>query len=590
MPRYDFSRFLNIRNAHSPSFSPDGARIAFLCDITGVPQVWSVPAAGGWPDQLTFYPERVSALEYAPAGDRLVFGMDAGGNERQGLYSLTPGGEEVAPLATNPAVIHGWGSWSPDGAQIAYASNARDPRFFDIYVRPLDGEPRLVYRHDGTNNVRDWRPDGRALLLERRNGSLDNDLLLLDLDSGEAHLLTAHEGEALHAGARFAGDAIVLTTNRDREFMAPARLDPATGQLYLLAEHPWDAEEIVADAGGQFVAYTVNEDGYSRLYLAGDRAPVAGLPDGVIAGLRLAPDGATLAFALYGPTRNANIWTLDIATRQARQVTNASRAGIADEALSTPRPVHYPSFDGLEIPAFLYLPRGVAGPVPVVVHVHGGPEGQARPILNPTIQYLAHRGFGVLATNVRGSTGYGKTFTHLDDVRKRMDSVADLEAAVRWLKASGTARPDAIAVMGGSYGGFMTLSAVTTYPDLWAAAVCTVGIANFVTFLEQTGPWRRKLRESEYGNLEDDREFLEAISPINHVDRITAPLLVIHGANDPRVPVGEAEQIVESLRARGREVGYLRYEDEGHGLVKLPNRMHAAEATAAFLDRFLAAD
>jgi dipeptidyl aminopeptidase/acylaminoacyl peptidase len=171
-----------------------------------------------------------------------------------------------------------------------------------------------------------------------------------------------------------------------------------------------------------------------------------------------------------------------------------------------------------------------------------------------------------------------------------MDSVADLEAAVRWLKDSGTARPDAIAVMGGSYGGFMTLSAVTTYPDLWAAAVCTVGIANFVTFLEQTGPWRRKLRESEYGNLEDDREFLEAISPINHVDRITAPLLVIHGANDPRVPVGEAEQIVESLRARGREVQYLRYEDEGHGLVKLPNRIHAAEATAAFLDRFLAAD
>ncbi len=590
MPRYDFSRFLNIRNAHSPSFSPDGARLAFLCDITGVPQVWSVPVAGGWPDQLTFYPERVSALEYAPAGDRLVFGMDAGGNERQGLYSLTPGGEEVAPLATNPAVIHGWGAWSPDGAQIAYASNARDPRFFDIYVRPLDGEPRLVYRHDGTNNVRDWRPDGRALLLERRNGSLDNDLLLLDLDSGEARLLTAHEGEALHAGARFAGDAIVLTTNRDREFMAPARLDPATGRLDLIAEHSWDAEEIVADAADRFVAYTVNEDGYSRLYLAGDRAPVGGLPDGVIAGLRLAPDGATLAFALYGPTRNANIWTLDIATRQARQVTNASRAGIADEALSVPRLVHYPSFDGLAIPAFLYLPHGVAGPVPVVLHVHGGPEGQARPILNPTIQYLAHRGFGVLATNVRGSTGYGKTFTHLDDVRKRMDSVADLEAAVRWLKASGTARPDAIAVMGGSYGGFMTLSAVTTYPDLWAAAVCTVGIANFVTFLEQTGPWRRKLRESEYGNLEDDREFLEAISPINHVDRITAPLLVIHGANDPRVPVGEAEQIVESLRARGREVGYLRYEDEGHGLVKLPNRIHAAEATAAFLDRFLVAD
>jgi dipeptidyl aminopeptidase/acylaminoacyl peptidase len=193
----------------------------------------------------------------------------------------------------------------------------------------------------------------------------------------------------------------------------------------------------------------------------------------------------------------------------------------------------------------------------------------------------------VLAPNVRGSTGYGRAYVHLDDVRKRMDSVADLAAAARWLADSGTARRDAIAVMGGSYGGFMTLAAITTYPDLWAAAVDTVGIANFVTFLEHTGPWRRRLREAEYGSLERDRDFLAAISPIAHVDRITAPLLVIHGANDPRVPVGEAEQIVAGLRERGREVEYRRYEDEGHGLVRLPNRLDAAEATAAFLERHL---
>jgi len=203
------------------------------------------------------------------------------------------------------------------------------------------------------------------------------------------------------------------------------------------------------------------------------------------------------------------------------------------------------------------------------------------------VQYLVHRGYAVLGPNVRGSTGYGKAYTHLDDVRLRMDSVADLRAAVEWLRDHGGADPARIAVMGGSYGGFMTLAAITTYPELWAAAVDIVGIANFVTFLEQTGPWRRKLREPEYGSLERDRDFLEAISPINHLDRIVAPLLVIHGANDPRVPVGEAEQIVAGLRARERPVRYLRFEDEGHGIVKLPNRIRAYTEVARFLDRYL---
>jgi dipeptidyl aminopeptidase/acylaminoacyl peptidase len=590
MARYDFSRFLNVRNAHSPSPSPDGARVAFLSDITGVPQAWSVPAGGGWPDQLTFSPERVSALAYAPAGDRLVFGMDTGGNERQGLYALASDGSEARPLAADPRTIHSWGAWSPDGAAVAYAANARDPRFFDVYVRPLDGEPRRVLEQDGTNSVRGWSPDGRFLLVARANSNLDNDLYLLELATGELTLLTAHEGEVSHQSPHFAGDgALLLVTNRGREFAAPARLDLATKELTFLADPAWGATELAASADGRVVAYTVNEEGYGRLHLtvAGREVPVAGLPAGVVAGLALTPAGSLLVFAHYAATRNGNVWAVETATGRAWQVTHASRAGLPDDALAEPELVHYRSFDGLEIPAFLYRPRGAAGPLPVVVHVHGGPEGQARPTFNPTIQFLVHRGFGVLAPNVRGSTGYGRAYVHLDDVRKRMDSVADLAAAARWLADSGTARRDAIAVMGGSYGGFMTLAAITTYPDLWAAAVDTVGIANFVTFLEHTGPWRRRLREAEYGSLERDRDFLAAISPIAHVDRITAPLLVIHGANDPRVPVGEAEQIVAGLRERGREVEYRRYEDEGHGLVRLPNRLDAAEATAAFLERHL---
>jgi dipeptidyl aminopeptidase/acylaminoacyl peptidase len=222
--------------------------------------------------------------------------------------------------------------------------------------------------------------------------------------------------------------------------------------------------------------------------------------------------------------------------------------------------------------------------LPVVINVHGGPESQARPIFNPVQQYLVAQGYAVLAPNVRGSTGYGHAYMSLDDVRKRMDSVADLQHAALWLRESGLADPARIVVMGGSYGGFMVLSAITTYPDLWAAAIDIVGIANFVTFLENTRPWRRKLRESEYGSLENDREFLEEISPIRRVERIKAPLFVIHGANDPRVPVGEAEQIVSALRQRQVPVEYLRFEDEGHGLVKRANRLIAYPAIARFLD------
>src|SRR5260370_22633995 len=258
--------------------------------------------------------------------------------------------------------------------------------------------------------------------------------------------------------------------------------------------------------------------------------------------------------------------------------------GIPRESVVEPSLVDYLTFDGREIPAFLYVPqdRQPRG-LPVVISVHGGPEGQCRPFFNAVIQYLAARGYAVLEPNVRGRNGYGYEYQSLDDVRLRMTSVADLQYAVYWLRESGIADPRRIAIMGGSYGGFMVLSAITTSPDLWAAAVDIVGIANFVTFLENTHPWRRKLRESEYGSLENDREFLEESSPIRHVDQIVAPLFVIHGANDPRVPVGEAEQIVAALRQRQVPVEYLCFEDEGHGLVKRVNRLVAYPAVVRFL-------
>jgi dipeptidyl aminopeptidase/acylaminoacyl peptidase len=309
------------------------------------------------------------------------------------------------------------------------------------------------------------------------------------------------------------------------------------------------------------------------------------MPEGIVGGFEFSPDGERLAFTLTGPNHNPDVWVVALPDGKARRLTRSSTAGIPPRTFRRPRVVRYPTFDGREIPAFFYEPETSPENAPVVVNVHGGPESQSRPLFAPVTQYLLGRGYAVFAPNVRGSTGYGKAYTHLDDVYLRMDSVKDLAYAAEWLRDRGHER---VAVMGGSYGGFMVLAALTEYPELWTAGVDIVGIANMVTFLENTSSYRRALREPEYGSLERDRGFLEFISPLHKAEEITAPLMVIHGKNDPRVPVGEAEQIVEKVKKNGGAVEYLLYEDEGHGLVKLKNRLDAYPKIAAFLDKHFA--
>ena len=619
----NFVRYLNVRSATGASFAPDGRRLAFLTDITGVAEVWSVASAPEshasehatlpWPEQLTFGGERILGAAFSPVANQLVVGSDIGGNERTQLFLMSGDGASFTPLTDQPDVIHvfgGWqedgsasSGWSPDGTRIVYASNARDARFFDIYERAVDdlgAAPHLLLQQDGTNYPANYSPDGRFVLVERFDSNVRNALLLVDTVTGDVRRLTPDisEGPARHVSPQWApdGKGFYLLSDRDRQFLSLAWLDLASGEMTYLREDQWDAEGLALSRDGQRLALTTNVAGASRIELfdisAGWEGRVA-LPApelllGVVVGAQWSPDGARLAFTFAPPNDAINIWLWDIANQRLTPATRSARGGLPDSAFASPQLVGYPTFDGREIPAYLFLPRG-AEPrgLPVVVYVHGGPESQTRPAFNPVIQYLAANGYGVLAPNVRGSSGYGYEYQSLDDVRLRMDSVADLAAAVRWLGASGVADPRRIAVMGGSYGGFMTLAAVTTYPDLWAAGVDIVGIANFVTFLENTGPWRRKLREPEYGSLENDRDFLEKISPIHHVDAITAALFVVHGANDPRVPVGEAEQIVAALRARNVPVEYLRFEDEGHGLIKRANRVKAYPEIARFLDTYV---
>ena len=314
-----------------------------------------------------------------------------------------------------------------------------------------------------------------------------------------------------------------------------------------------------------------------------------------------------MTFGFSSSKHNGDIWLYDLKAKTFTQVTKSDNAGISNESFVAPELIKFKSFDGREIPAWYYKPKGsddvaVASSetvdsasvtvtkkprLPVIVSVHGGPEGQSRPGFNPLFQYYLSRGYAVLDPNVRGSTGYGKTYTHLDDVEKREDSVKDLAAAHEWLVKNGGADPKRIAVMGGSYGGYMTMAAVTLYPDLWAAAVNTVGIVNWETFLQNTSGYRRRQREVEYGMLDKNIDFLRAISPMKKIDRIKTPLFVIHGKNDPRVPYTEAEQVVKALKDRNAVVEYKLYDDEGHGISKLKNRLELYPLVADFLDKYM---
>ncbi|QLD88739.1 S9 family peptidase [Natronomonas salina] len=593
---YDIERYLNVRSAFGASFAPDGT-LAFRLDATGTPQVWTLEEPGSWPDQRTFYDERITFASWSPERQELAFGMDEGGNERQQLFRLDDDG--VVTNLTQTDAKHRWGGWSHDGERIAFASNRRDESVFDVYVQGREetgDDAELIVEGDGWLSLGGWSPDDSRLLVHEAYSSFDHDVHVLDVESGELTHLTDHsEGEIRYSSLSWApdGEAFYCCTDLDADTLYLARVDAETGDIDVVEEGgDWNLDGIALDDETGRLVYSRNVDGYTELTvgeLAGpttiEEYPAPDIPAGVSGGVAFDDDAERFALTVTADTVNTNVYVVDVETGDAERWTHASTAGIPEASFVESDLAHYDTFDDREIPGYLSLPDDVpeAG-APVVIDIHGGPESQRRPSFSPVKQYLLAHGYAVFEPNVRGSTGYGREYTHLDDVEKRMDSVADIEAAAEWLAARPEIDGDRIVAKGGSYGGFMVLAALTEYPDIWAAGIDVVGIANFVTFLENTGSWRRALREAEYGSLEDDREFLESISPINNVERIQAPLFVLHGANDPRVPVGEAEQIAEEADGQGVPVRKLIFDDEGHGLSKRENRIEAYTEIVEFLD------
>jgi dipeptidyl aminopeptidase/acylaminoacyl peptidase len=603
---FPIDRFLNIRAALGPSFSPDGRFVTFLSNITGVAQLWQVPTDSGWPVQLTFTNESVRSAHYSPRRHELIYSMDTGGNERTQLYRLfgVGGGTDHGlgegwlseDLTRQPAAIHTFGGWSNDGERIAFSANRTDPSRFDIYFQKR-GEQQARLLHEGPGGYYvavAWSPDDRWLLVSRVESNFNQDLYLVNTDSGAARHLTPHQGDAQYHSPTWSHDGTLIfcaSTADGRDHTGLAQIDAGSGKLHYCETPDHEVESVLASPRGQWLAWLMNVEGRSQLRLlnlAAGRTAVPDLPLGVITQVEFSRDDTKLALVFDGPRHNMDVWVLDLPTSKLRQLTHSSRAGIPVSRFVEPELIRYPTFDKRMIPAWFYrpAPRGDRPP-PVIVYPHGGPESQTRPDFTALFQYFVERGYAILAPNVRGSSGYGTAYMNLDNTTRRMDSVADLAHAAYWLRDQQQDDAKRLAVYGGSYGGFMVLAAVTHYPDLWAAGIDVVGICNFVTFMEKTGAYRRAHREAEYGNLREHRAFFEKISPIHHVDQIKCPMMVIHGANDPRVPVEEAEQIVAALRKRHIPVEYLRYEDEGHGLAKLKNRLDAYPKMASFLDKYL---
>ena len=575
MTKTPIDAILGARGAQRPRLTSDGQTLFYCSDRDGRMQLWRTPAGGGPHTKLTDV-DRVGRYVLSPDGSTIAFGVDHGGNEHWAVQVMPSAGGVARDLTAAPERIHHLLAWRPDGKAVFVATNRRDARFFDVAEVTLDGTSRTVFQHDGTGAGAAVLGDGRLVVRTDRERSDRNHLTLVEPDGGTRRL-TPDEPPSLHGVPRVFGGDLLVRSDRGRDFVGIARIS-LDGAYEPLVEAGHDADEL--DAAGERWAYDLNVDGRSELHVVGERDGVVdGLPPGALAtdqfgeSLAVADDG-TVAVARSAFDRPNTIW-LVAPDGRPRLAVDASMDGIAADDLPAAELVAWTSFDGRRIPGFLLRPKDARGAMPTIVQVHGGPEGQARPLWNPLTIALVAAGFAVLQPNVRGSSGYGRAYMSLDDVRLRMDSVRDLDAAAAWLVERGLAPADRIGLIGGSYGGFMTLAGVAFLPERWRAAVAIVAIGRWRTFLERTDAWRRPLREAEYGTIEHDGEFLESISPFNHLDAIRAPLMVIHGANDPRVPVQESEQMVAALRGRGHDVTYLRYEDEGHGLAKAKNRADA---------------
>jgi dipeptidyl aminopeptidase/acylaminoacyl peptidase len=595
-----FEQFFAIRRFQPAiAFSPDGRRILFVTNTSGQFNLWRVAVGGGRQQQLTAFEENtIRSVAPSPDGKTIVITADHDGDEFHQIYSLPSSGGWPEQWTEAPQVQHfvSQEGWSPDGSRLAFAANARVPTDMDVWLRDADGNVSNLFGEGMYALPASWSPDGRKLLaLDFRNNT-DTTLHLIDVGSGDSRELTPHEGEVKYSPGPWAkdGSGFYLLADEGREYsgLAFLRLD---GGLEWVETPEGDIEEVAMSKDGRVLGWIQNDRGWARLHLrdleTGSDLPDTQLPAGSISpigsALTISPDGGSAALIWQGPQRPPDLYAVETATGKARRLTESMLGGLRPRQLAEPELVSYPSFDGREIPAWLYRPKRRSR-TPVVVSIHGGPESQERPVYQPLYQYLVSRGIAVLATNIRGSSGYGKTYQKLIHHDWGGGDVRDWDHAAKWLHEQDWVDRDRIAVWGGSYGGFAVLSCVTRLPDYWRCAVDIFGPSNLVTFVRAVPPTWKRFMDQWVGNPDTEADFLTERSPITYVEQVKAPLLVIQGATDPRVVKPESDQMVERLRGLGREVEYEVFEDEGHGFTRRSNELRAFRLSADWLEKYLA--
>lgn len=592
------ARMAKVGSCSSPSFSPDGEQMAFVSDLTGSPQVWRMPITGGFPRAVTAFDEQATRVMWSPDGAWLAVESAPGGGMNSQIDIVRPDGRDRRRLTAGGRSNNWLGGWTKDGRAILFSSNAAGSDSMECFRIAIDnGAAEKLTSAGGTTIVEDSSYDGARLLTKRVAHRGDSNLYFVDIASGGERLLTAHDPPASFENARFSPDqqAVYCISNRDTDMACLCRrsLEAEADWEILRARDDAELAEFALSGDGERAALVWNIAGRHELELLAIGRGAAGskieLPGEIAESLRFSLDGAALALRLTGARLPQDIWLLDIGASQWRQLTRSPHIGVDLESLAEARLLEYRAHDGLPLTGWFYAPPDSEPPYPTALSFHGGPEGQEQPRFRYDYQALLAQGIAVFAPNVRGSSGFGARFVNLDNGALRFDAIQDIASTAQYLIDSGIADPSRLGIMGGSYGGYMTMAGLAEFPQLFAAGVNLYGVVNFKTFFERTEPWMASISKVEYGDPATDGALLDALSPIHKLDRVVAPTLVLHGANDTNVPVHEAEQVVAALRERDVPVEYILFPDEGHGFYKESNRVAAATAIVSWFARNLLA-
>ena len=575
---------------YSPSFSPDGSEIVFISNMSGTPQLWKMSSSGGWPNQLTNFNDPVSNANWSPKGDKIAFQLAPGGGMNSQIYLINSDGSKLEKITSGGKSNNWVGNWSNDGNYLSYSSNEKNPTGMDSYLYNVSTKSNEYhFKNQGIGRITDINKKNDHFLISRLLSRGSNDVYLVDKESNET-LLTKHNGPGSFYGEFAPNGEIYMRSNLDRDKIAFGKIK--NGNIIILSEREdSELQSFVINKSGSMALLIWNVAGRNEVSVFDmerqKESMSLEMPVELIGDIEFSLDDRYFLFTGSGSREPANVWRYDIEEESFMKLTQSPHPGIVLDELVTPKLVKFKSFDGLELSGWLYQPKTGKKPYPTVISYHGGPEGQSRPSFSYTFQALLSQGIAVFSPNVRGSSGFGKRFVNLDNGALRTNGVRDIEACFNHIVDSGFADKNRVGIMGGSYGGYMVMAGITEYPDMFAGAANLFGVVNFITFFEETEPWMAEISKIEYGDPDTETDMLIALSPINKVDVVKTPTIVLHGANDTNVPVVEAEQVVENLKKRNIPVEYVLFPDEGHGWRKTPNKVTSAVSIVNWFKKYL---